>query len=48
MDLNMMVVHGGRERTETDFGTLLHDAGFSMTRVIAMPAAWSTIEAKPA
>ena len=48
MDLNMMLVHGGRERTETDFGALLHDAGFSMTRVIAIPAAWSIIEAKPA
>ena len=48
MDLNMMVIHGGRERTEKEFGALLHDAGFSMTRVIEMPAAWSIIEAKTA
>jgi O-methyltransferase/methyltransferase family protein len=47
MDLNMLVTLKGRERTESDFGTLLRRAGFSLTRLIAMPAAWSIVEAVP-
>jgi hypothetical protein len=46
MDL-MMLVLGGRERTEADFRSLLHSAGFSLTRVI--PAGtYSLIECRPA
>ena len=44
MDLNMLVMLRGRERTEAEFRALLEDAGFRLTRVIAMPLPWSIIE----
>ena len=34
MDLMMLVFFRGRERTEADFRSLLHSAGFSLSRVI--------------
>jgi hypothetical protein len=34
MDLLMLVLVGGRERTEQDFRALLGQAGFSLLRVI--------------
>ncbi|WP_406694863.1 methyltransferase [Singulisphaera sp. Ch08] len=45
MDLNMLVMTGGRERTEEEFRTLLAAAGFRLTRVIATPSPVSVIEA---
>jgi len=33
-DLHMLVVTGGRERTETEFSNLLGSAGFELMRVI--------------
>jgi hypothetical protein len=46
MDVLMMVLTGGRERTESEFRQLLRDAGFSLERVIP---AWgaSILESKP-
>ena len=47
-DLTMLAVTpGGRERSEAEFGELLRQAGFSMTRVI--PATWFTsiVESRP-
>jgi hypothetical protein len=35
MDLLMMVMTGGRERTEREFRSLLQEAGFSLTRIIS-------------
>jgi hypothetical protein len=37
MDLHMMVLLGGRERTRGDWDALLRDAGFAITRVIPTP-----------
>jgi hypothetical protein len=37
MDLNMMVMTGGRERTASDFGALLERTGFSLESVTATP-----------
>src|SRR5262249_11609849 len=34
MDMLMMVLTSGRERTESEFRSLLHEAGFSMVQVI--------------
>ena len=34
MDLTMLVLVTGRERTEAEFATLLREAGFSLTQVI--------------
>jgi hypothetical protein len=45
-DLNMLVVVGGRERTEADFRRLVERAGLRTSRVIATPAAFSIIEAR--
>jgi hypothetical protein len=47
MDLLMMVLTGGRERTESEFRSLLRNAGFSLTRVISTKGA-SIIESRPA
>lgn len=47
MDLMMLVFFRGRERTEADFRSLLHSAGFTLSRVI--PAGnYSLIESHPA
>lgn len=46
MDLLMLVLTGGRERTESEFRALLRAAGFSLTRVIPTPGA-SLIEGRP-
>jgi hypothetical protein len=45
-DLNMLVVTGGRERTEDDFRALVDRAGLRVTRVVPTPAAFSIIEAR--
>jgi SAM-dependent methyltransferase len=47
-DLNMLVMVGGRERTEAEYRALLASAGLRVTRVIPTPAAMSLIEAVPA
>ncbi|MGE0296120.1 MAG: methyltransferase [Pseudonocardia sp.] len=48
MDLLMLVLLGGRERTEAEFRTLLGAAGFALTRVAATSAGVSVLEARPA
>ncbi|MFH7030481.1 MAG: methyltransferase [Heteroscytonema crispum UTEX LB 1556] len=40
LDLNMLVITGGREPTEAEYQTLLKDAGFQLTRII-LPPGWS-------
>ncbi len=47
-DLNMLVLLGGRERTEEEFRALLVGAGFSLKRIILTPRLFSIIEAVPA
>ena len=44
-DLHMLVVAGGRERTEDEYRALLARAGFEVTRVAATGAPQSLIEA---
>jgi hypothetical protein len=46
MDVLMMVLTGGRERTEAEFRSLLREAGFSLTQVIST-AGHSIIESQP-
>jgi O-methyltransferase/methyltransferase family protein len=49
IDLHMMLTtHGGRERTEREFRTLLERAGFRITRIVPTRSIWSLIEAVPA
>ncbi len=45
IDLNMLVMTGGRERTEDEYRNLLAAAGFELTRIVSMPSPFSIIEA---
>jgi SAM-dependent methyltransferase len=47
LDLNMMVMTGGRERTKTEFSTLLNAADYRIARIIPTMAPQSIIEAVP-
>jgi hypothetical protein len=48
LDLNMLVMTGGRERTKSEFCTLFNAAGYKLTRVVLTLAPQSVIEAIPA
>ena len=47
LDLNMMVMTGGRERTKAEFHALLDAANYRVTRTIPTMAPQSVIEAMP-
>jgi ubiquinone/menaquinone biosynthesis C-methylase UbiE len=47
LDLNMLVMTGGRERTETEFRTVLDASGYKVTKIISTMAPQSVIEAVP-
>ena len=44
IDLNMLVMTGGRERTEAEFRDLYERAGFRLTRVVPTESPFSVIE----
>jgi hypothetical protein len=43
----MMVLVGGRHRSEQEFGALFQQAGFRLTRVVPTPSLFSVIEGAP-
>jgi hypothetical protein len=47
LDLNVLVMNGGRERTAVEFRNLFDAAGFSMTRVVPTLSPLSVLEATP-
>jgi hypothetical protein len=47
LDLNMLVMNGGRERTRAEFQALLNAADYKLTRIIPTMAPQSIIEAVP-
>ena len=47
LDLEMLVLPGGRERTEDEYRQLLASSGFRLTRVIPTHSPVSVIEAEP-
>jgi SAM-dependent methyltransferase len=47
IDLNMLVMTGGKERTEKEFAQLLAAAGFKLLRVIPTDLPTSIVEAQP-
>ena len=47
LDLNMLVMNGGRERTKAEFQALLDTADYKLTRIIPTMAPQSIIEAVP-
>jgi hypothetical protein len=47
MDLNMLIVAGGRERTEAEYRALYDQTGFDLARIIPTAADVSLIEGTP-
>lgn len=47
LDMVMLSMSGGQERTASEYGTLLEKAGFRMTRVIPTASPVSVVEAVP-
>jgi hypothetical protein len=47
LDLNMLVMTGGKERTKAEFCALLHAADYKLTRIVRTMAPQSIIEATP-
>jgi hypothetical protein len=47
MDINMMVIHGGLERTHAEFSALLKEAGFELTAVTMTGSTVDLVEARP-
>jgi hypothetical protein len=48
IDLEMLMMPGGRERSESEFRALFNSAGFELTRVIPTRSPLSVIEARVA
>jgi hypothetical protein len=44
-DLNMLVMTGGQERTESEYGALLAQAGFRLTRIVPTGSPFHILEA---
>jgi hypothetical protein len=45
LDMLMLVLPGGQERTEAEYGLLLSKANFHLTRVVPTDSAVSVVEA---
>jgi hypothetical protein len=48
LDLEMLVMPGGKERTDAECRALFAGAGFTLTRIAPTDSPLSVIEAKPA
>jgi hypothetical protein len=48
LDLNMLTLPGGQERTVAEYRDLYAQAGFRLDKVVKSPASVSVIEGKPA
>jgi hypothetical protein len=48
IDIAMLSVTGGRERTEAEYATLLSSAGFRLNRIVPVNAQFCIVEAFPA
>ena len=48
LDMAMLAITGGQERTEADYADLLHRAGFRLNRVVPTESDASVVEAVPA
>ena len=47
LDLHMLVIHGGRERTRQEFAHILRASGYELNRVVATLTPISIVEALP-
>lgn len=48
LDLNMLVIPGGKERTEEEYRTLFKASGFNLTKIVETKAEVCVIEGRPA
>jgi hypothetical protein len=48
IDLEMLMLPGGRERTEDEFRVLLANSGFRLSRIVPTKGPMCVIEATPA
>ena len=48
VDIIMLLVTGGRERTTEEYRELLASTGFRLNRIISTPAQFAVLEALPA
>jgi hypothetical protein len=48
LDVNMLLIPGGKERTESEYRSLFGSAGFVLTRIVPTQMEISIIEGKPA
>lgn len=48
MDLNMLVMNGGHERTTAEFSLLLHETGYQTGRILTTSSGLGIVEAIPA
>jgi hypothetical protein len=46
-DLNLLLLFGGRQRTESEFHTLFASAGFGITRILPTQSHFKLVEATP-
>ncbi len=46
MDIEMLMLPGGRERSEKDFAELFEKAGLKLARVVPTKGPWAVIEAR--
>ena len=46
-DLNMLVMTGGKERTESEFSQLLANSGFRLTNIVHTESPFSIVEGRP-
>ena len=47
LDMTMLVIPGGQERTEAEYRSLFGNAGFRLTRIVPTQADVSVIEGVP-
>jgi hypothetical protein len=47
LDLNMMAITSGRERTKAEYVALLESSGYTISRVVPTRSTFSIIEARP-
>lgn len=48
MDLIMLVMLGGRERTADEFSEVYAEAGFHLSRIVPISSGFSVVEGTPA
>jgi len=46
LDLHMLLIPGGKERTESEYRTLFERAGFELTRIVPTGTEVSIVEGK--